>query len=105
MSEITEEQIESWADRDTRIKQLGLALDIERDLLTPVIQVLLDEIARDEKDAFEELALVKPTDTHAIVSAQAKVYMARLAASTIGGILKRGQLAAESLKDQGQLDA
>ena len=99
--EITQEVIEAAKARDVRIAAIDRALDIEQDLRSPVITLLMGRIKNDAHQSLEALASVDPTDTKNIVLLQAKVYMARLAEETINAVLLEGLNAERSLSETG----
>lgn len=102
---ITPEFIERLKSADDRWKDVDFAIKIDEELRnSPLIKLVLDVAAEEAAAALEELANVDPTDIKSVTSLQAKVYRAKLIGRTLQMTRDKGNIAYESLKDQGHIN-
>lgn len=98
-------QIESLKQQDERFRDLDLRLIVEQELRSSVaLQVVLKAAGEQAAEALEALAAVDPTDTQKIVRLQAAVFRARFIARTFNSVLRKGELAEQSIIDDTALN-
>lgn len=98
---LTLEVIERLKQQDERFRDFDLRLQVEKELRESVaVKLILDAAGEQAAQALEELAEVDPTNTNLIVRLQAKVFRARFIARSINTVIRRGEMAEESLKDE-----
>lgn len=98
---LTPEFIERVKAQDPRFNVVDASLRIQQELRdSVVIKAVLEEVGEQAADALEELAAVDPTDTDLIIRHQAKVFRARFVARTLNAIIRKGEIAEQSLNEE-----
>lgn len=98
---LTPERIERLKQQDVRFRDLDLRLKIEQELRdSAALKLILEAAGEQAAEALEELAEVDPTDIKMITRLQAKVMRARFIARTLNAVIRRGEIAEESLNEE-----
>lgn len=101
-TELTPEMLESMKARDSRIMAVDKMICIESELRNSVVvRAIMDQAEAERMAAIKEFGALNPVDTGGIMILQAKVYKAQFIAETVGGILRLGQYAEQSLRETG----
>lgn len=94
-------QIEQLKQQDERFRDLDLRLIVESELKSSIaLQVVLAAAGEQAAEALEALAYVDPTDMKKVINLQAKVQRARFIAHTLNSVLRKGELAEQSINDE-----
>jgi hypothetical protein len=93
-------QIERLKQQDERFRDLDLKLVVENELRNSrALQIVLAAAGEQAAEALEALAAVDPTDTKLIIRLQATVFRARFVARTFTSVLRKGDLAEQSIQE------
>lgn len=102
---LTPEHIERLKAQDVRFNDLDIRLKIEQELRESVaLKIVLESAGEQAAEALEELAGVDPTDTNRVIRLQAKVFRARFIARTLNAVIRKGEMAEQSLNDESAID-
>lgn len=102
---ITKEDIERLKSRDARWKDIDIAIKVDEELRDSVaLNLILEAATRWADEALEQLAVVNPSDTAAVIGYQARVRCARFIAETLAGIRQRGLNSAAALDEEGKVE-
>lgn len=102
---ITQEDIELLKSRDSRWKDVELAIKLDDDLANNVaVNLILDALSRRSNEAIEKLINVDPTDMRKIASLQEMVNCARFIVTSLQNIRTTGVVAHQSLEDEGKVE-
>lgn len=94
-------QIEKLKQQDQRFRDLDLRLVVETELKSSIaLQVVLEAAGEQAAEALEALAEVDPTDMKKIISLQACVQRARFIARTLNHVIRKGELAEQSISEE-----
>jgi len=98
---LTNEFIERVKKQDSRFIDVDLRLLIEKELRDSLcLRIILDAVAEQSAESLEALAEVDPCDTKRIILLQSKVYRCRFIAQTINSLIRRGEQAEISIRDE-----
>lgn len=98
---ITPEYIEAAKARDKRIRSAVLAIDIENALRNgEAMRVVIDAMAREEKQAIEQLVACPPDQIGPIAAFQAQIRAYVLVKECLRDAMDHGKRAELSLRDE-----
>lgn len=101
---ITQQDIEALKSRDSRWKDIEIAIRVDEELRdSPTVNLILEAFTRRSTSALESLIVVDPTDVRQISALQEQVKAVRYIGEEFKRIRENGLIAETHLREEGDV--